>query len=78
MKVYVATRCRNDEELNSRKIVGIFSSKENAHTVIDALAEEVEDEDLDYPDLFQVDEYDLDDVPFGKVPDRVLSASEAA
>jgi hypothetical protein len=61
MKVYVATHCRNDEELNSRKIIGIFSSQVNAHAVIDSLAEEIEAEDADYPDLFQVDAYDLDE-----------------
>jgi hypothetical protein len=61
MKVYVATHCRNDEELGSRKIIGIFSSQEKAHALIDSLAEEIEAEDADYPDLFQVDAYDLDE-----------------
>ena len=37
MKVYVATHCRNDEELDSRKIIGIFSSQESAHAAVDAI-----------------------------------------
>ena len=43
MKVYVATHCRNDEELGSRKIIGIFSSQESAHAAVDAISEELEE-----------------------------------
>ncbi len=64
MKVYVATHCRNNEELNSRKIIGIFSSQESAHAAVDAISEELDLDSLDYPDLFQVAAYDLDDVLF--------------
>jgi hypothetical protein len=65
MKVYVATHCRNDEELGSRKIIGIFSSQESAHAAVDAISEELEEQDsIDYPDLFTVAAYDLDEVLF--------------
>ncbi len=65
MKVYVATHCRNDEELGSRKIIGIFSSQESAHAAVDAISEELEEQDsIDYPDLFMVAAYDLDEVLF--------------
>ena len=68
MKVYVATHCRNDEELGSRKIIGIFSSQESAHAAVDSISEELEEEleSIDYPDLFTVAAYDLDEVLFRK------------
>lgn len=59
MKVYVATHCRSDEGIGSHKIIGLFSSGENARLAIDALAEQTAD-DLDYPDFYQVDVYELD------------------
>jgi aryl-alcohol dehydrogenase-like predicted oxidoreductase len=65
MKVYVAIHVRNEVSFDSRKILGVYSSKESAHRAIDAMAEMLtwESDDLDYPDLFQVDVFDLDDVP---------------
>ena len=67
MKVYVATHCRNDQELASRKIIGIFSSQDSAHAAVDAISEELEEQDtFDYPDLFTVAAYDLDEVLFRK------------
>jgi hypothetical protein len=67
MKVYVATHLRSDEEVERRKILGIFSSEQNALQLIDALAEDVSASD--YPDLFQVDSYELDDALFD-TPER--------
>jgi hypothetical protein len=66
VKVFIATHVRNEEELDSHKVIGVFSSKEKAHLAIDALAEELayEPDDLDYPDFFQVDAYDVDGVLF--------------
>jgi hypothetical protein len=66
VKVFIATHIRNEEELDSRKVIGVFSSKEKAHLAIDALAEELaeESDDLDYPDFFQVDACEVDGVLF--------------
>jgi hypothetical protein len=78
MKIYVATHCRNDEELSSRKIIGIFSSQESAHAAVDAIAEELEElESIDYPDLFTVVPYDLDE-PLLRHTARAQFASERA
>ena len=79
MKVYVATHCRNDEELGSRKIIGIFSSQESAHAAVDAIADELEEEyeSLDYPDLFTVAAYDLDELLLGNAA-RAHSAAASA
>ena len=79
MKVYVATHCRNDQELASRKIIGIFSSQESAHAAVDAISEELEEEweSLDYPDLFTVAAYDLDEPLLGNTA-RAQSVSASA
>ena len=74
VKVYVATHCRNDQELASRKIIGIFSSQESAHAAVDAISEELEDLDSDYPDLFLVATYELDEGLLGNAT-RALSVT---
>jgi hypothetical protein len=71
MKVYVAIHLRSDEEVERQKILGIFSSEQNALQVVDALAEDVSASD--YPDLFQVTAYELDDLLFETAPERELS-----
>lgn len=73
MKVYVATHLRNDAERPSRKIIGIFSSKANAFTVVDVIARKAEP--FDYPDFFQVDVYDVDQQFFDEVGGRALSGT---
>jgi hypothetical protein len=75
MKVYVAIHLRSDEEVERRKILGIFSSEQNALQLIDALAEDVSASD--YPDLFQVDSYELDDALFESPPERELQFANA-
>jgi hypothetical protein len=75
MKVYVATHLRSDEEVERRKILGIFSSEQNALQVIDELAEGVSASD--YPDLFQVDSYELDDALFESTPERERRVANA-
>jgi hypothetical protein len=61
MKIHVATHCRNDDGVGSHRIIGVFSSNATAQLAIDALAEQTAD-DLDYPDFFQVDVFDLDEL----------------
>ena len=73
MKVYVATQGRTDGDFHRRKIIGIFSSKANAFTVVDAIAGK--SEPFDYPDFFQVDVYDLDQEFFDKVGGRVMTGT---
>ena len=73
MKVFVATHLRSDEEVERKKILGIFSSEQNALQVIDAIAEGVSASD--YPDLFQVDSYELDDLLFETAPERELQVA---
>lgn len=67
MKVYVAMHCRSDDGIGSHRIIGVFSSDENAQLAIDALAEQTAD-DPDYPDFFQVNVYELDELV---APDRL-------
>jgi hypothetical protein len=65
MKVYLATHCRSDAGVGSHRIIGVFSSNENARLAIDALAEQTAD-DLDYPDFYQVDIYEVDELLAGQ------------
>jgi hypothetical protein len=66
MKVYIAMHVRNEEQSESRKIIGVFSSQVKAHRAIDTLAAGLtgESDDFDYPDFFHVDAYELDGALF--------------
>ncbi len=73
MKVYVATQNRNDAERPSRKIIGVFSTKANAFTVVEGLAAETQP--FDYPDLFQVDVYDVDEAFIDRIAGGTLRST---
>ena len=75
MKVYIATQIRSDEEVERQRIIGVFSTREKALAAGDLLAEQ--SDALDYPDLFQVDAYDLDQALRGTAPERELSVANA-